>query len=111
MLLHVVDHLPAENLRLYVGSAEVQARPDAGIDDLLESVRELIEVARFARETGAYHAEADIIRAEEHVQYLEVRAAATEVPLWVLGVRRREERRPRRVGVGVRIAVLVRPMD
>src|SRR5205814_10639075 len=80
VLLHVVDHLPAENLLLYVSIAEVQARPDAGIDDLLESVRESVEVARFARETGAYHAEADIIRAEEHVQYLEVRAVATEVP-------------------------------
>src|SRR5205814_7413161 len=39
MLLHVVDHLPAENLRLYVGSAEVQARPDAGIDEDRKSTR------------------------------------------------------------------------
>src|SRR5207253_5100464 len=62
-------------------------------------------------ETGAYHAEANRVRAEEHSQYLKVRAVATEMPVWVLGVRRREERRPRRVGVGVRIAVLVRPLD
>jgi len=38
VLRHVVDDLPAEDLRLYVGSPEVQARPDAGVDDLLESV-------------------------------------------------------------------------
>ena len=80
VLLHVVNHLPAENLRLYVGSAEVQARPDAGVDDLLESVRESVEVARFAWETGAYHAEPDLVGAEEHLQHLEVRAVATEVP-------------------------------
>src|SRR6266550_4955661 len=36
VLRHVVDHFPAENLRLYVGSAEMQPRPDPGLDDLPE---------------------------------------------------------------------------
>ena len=80
VLRHVVDDLPAEDLRLYVGSPEVQARPDAGVDDLHESVRESVEVARFAWEAGAYHAEPDPVRTEEHLQYLKMRAVATEVP-------------------------------
>src|SRR5207249_549701 len=91
--------------------AEVQARPNAGVDDLLERVRKSVEVARFAWEAGAYHAEPDLVRAEEHLQHLKVRAVATEVPRWVLGVRRCEKRCPGGVGVGVRIAVLVRPLD
>src|SRR5213080_1976862 len=96
---HVVDHLPAENLRLYVGSAEVQARPDAGVDDLLEGIREPVEVAGFTRKTAARHAESDLVRSEEHLQHLEVRTVAREVARRVFRVRRREKWRPRRIGL------------
>jgi hypothetical protein len=34
---------PAQDLALYVSSAEVQTRQDAGVDDLVQSIREPID--------------------------------------------------------------------
>jgi hypothetical protein len=65
---------------LYVGSAVVQARPDAGVDDLPESILETVELARLARETAARHVERDVVRAEEHLQHGEMSAVASKVP-------------------------------
>jgi hypothetical protein len=105
------DDLPAQLLRLHVGSAVMQARPDAGLDHLLERLREPVEVAQLAREAAARHVEPDLSLAEEHLQHPEHRAVETEVFRRVLRARRGEERRPRRVRLGLRVAVLVRPLD
>jgi hypothetical protein len=43
---HEIGHVDAEVTPLHVGGAEVQARPDAGLDDLLERLREPIEEPR-----------------------------------------------------------------
>jgi hypothetical protein len=51
---------------LYVSGAEVQSRIHAGVDDLVQSIREPIEVARFTWETAARHTELDLICAEEY---------------------------------------------
>ena len=67
VLRHVIGDFPAQGLRLYVSSAEMQAGPDAGVDDLLEGIREPVEVAGFTRKTAARHAESDLVRAEEHL--------------------------------------------
>lgn len=42
VLRHVAGHLLAENVRLHVRCAEVQTRPDAGLDDLVERLREAV---------------------------------------------------------------------
>ena len=44
-LLEVVRDLIAEHRSLHVGGAEVDAGPDARIDDLSETIREPVEVA------------------------------------------------------------------
>src|SRR5206468_5098622 len=92
VLRHVIGDFPAQGLRLYVGSAEMQAGPDAGVDDLLEGIREPVEVAGFTRKTAARHAESDLVRAEEHLQHLEVRTVAREVARRVFRVDRKSTR-------------------
>jgi hypothetical protein len=72
VLRHVMRDLPAENLRLHVGGTEVEAGPHTGADDLPESPRETVEVARLPREADARHAEPDLVRAEELLQHSEV---------------------------------------
>ena len=89
----------------------MEARPDAGVDDLLEGLREPVEVPRLTVEAAACHIEPDLVGAEEHLQHLKVRTVQTEVPGRVLGVGRGEERRPRRVRLGRGIAVPVRLVD
>jgi hypothetical protein len=92
---HVAGNLPAQDPALYVSGAEVQARLHSGVDDLVQSIREPVEVTwSFIREAEAGHAEPDLVRAEEHFQHLQVRAVEGEVPRRVLGVRRRDKRRP-----------------
>src|SRR5829696_9802123 len=58
---HVLGDVPAEDDRLHVGGAVVEAGPDAGLDDLVERLREPVEVARrLTREAAARHVEADL---------------------------------------------------
>jgi hypothetical protein len=82
VLRHVVGDAPAEKLRLHVGRAVVEARPDASFDDLRERLREAVEVARrgTSRIKGpARHVEADLVGTEEHPQHAQVRPVVAEM--------------------------------
>src|SRR6267378_4739574 len=101
---HVLNDLSTEGLRLHIGGAVVEARPDARLDDLLERLREPVEVPGLTSEAAARHIKPDLVGAEEHLQHAQVRTVKTQVPGRVLGVRRGEERCPRLVGLGREIA-------
>jgi len=105
VLRHVPDDVPSEEPGLEIGRPVVQTRPDPGVDDLVERLREPIEEARLSWEARARHAERDLVRAEEPPQHAQVRAVEAEVARRVIGVRRRDERRPRGVGPRRRIVV------
>src|SRR5207249_1619207 len=53
----------------------------------------------------------DLVDAEEHMQNAEVRTVVAEMAGRMLGVRRPDQRRPARVGLSRRVAVLRRPDD
>src|SRR6266849_10802304 len=108
---HVLNDLSTEGLRLHIGGAVVEARPDARLDDLLERLREPFEVPRLTSEAAARHIEPDLVGAEEHLQHAQLRTVETKVPGRVLGIRRGDERRPRRISHGRGIAVPVRLVD
>jgi hypothetical protein len=107
--------------RPLVGRPEVDAAPDACIDDLVQSVRETIPAPRLARE-HAEGAGADLVRAEEMLRVHDC-AARTAVRGGMIREGRRgerwaaprrpgiEQRRPVRVAVGARIAVEVALAD
>jgi len=52
VLAEPVRHLLADHGSLHVGGAEVDAGPDAGVDDLLQRVREVVEVPGLAGEAA-----------------------------------------------------------
>ena len=65
VLADVAGDLLAQLRSLFVGVPEVDPAPDAGIDDLLERIREALEVARLAREAAAEDVERHPVGAEE----------------------------------------------
>ena len=65
VLADVAGDLLSEHRSLFVGVPEVDPAPDAGVDDLLERVREALEVARLAREAAAEDVEPHPVGAEE----------------------------------------------
>src|SRR6266516_5959355 len=79
VLRHVAGHLLAESVRLHVRRAEVQTRPDAGLDDLLERLREPVEVPRLARKAAAGQVEPDRVGTEEHLQHAQLGTVQTGV--------------------------------
>jgi len=120
VLSHVVSDLVAKRGSLHIGGAKVNACPDAGVDNLLERVRESLEAPRG---TGfvAERAEGNLVGTEEVLERVHERGGRGGVPRGVVGEWRREERRrvadrgrgveqrqPRGVGYGVRVAVGVR---
>src|SRR5262245_44240955 len=111
VLRHVVLDLAPEVLRLDVGGPVVQAGPDPRVDDLLERVGEPIELAELAREGQGRRLVGDLVHAEEVLQDVQVRAVEAEVPGRMVRVWRRDQRCPRRVGLGLRVAVLVAARD
>src|SRR5918995_5864620 len=101
-------------------AVEVDAAPDAGVDDLLQRFGETIEAPRRTRRGRAlvaYHREGDLVRSEEGLQRVHGRSADAGVPRWMVGEARRDKRRPGdgnrrvekrqpvRVGHGRRVAV------
>jgi hypothetical protein len=67
VFLHIVYDLLTENLCLHIGGAVVEASPNAGIDDLLEGLREPVAwqasgAVRYAPEQPAYVAELSRVR-------------------------------------------------
>ena len=119
VLLEVVGDLLAEHGSLLVGGAEMDAGPDSGVDDLLERIREPVEAPRRAGFV-AEGAESDLVGAEEVLERVHECTGRAGVPRGVIGEGRREERRrvadrcrwveqrqPRRVGLGCRVAVSV----
>src|SRR6266496_3159345 len=118
MLLEVLSDLLAEHGSLRVGGAGIIASPHSGVDDLRERVGEPVEAPRG---TGfvAEGAEANLVGAEEVLERIDERTSRAGVPRGVVREGRREEReqrvadwrrgvkqrQPRRVGLGVRVAV------
>ena len=117
VLVEVVGDLLAELGSLLVGGAEVDAGPHSGVDDLFERVREPVEAPRG---TGfvAEGAEADPVSAEEVLERVRERSGRGGVSRGVVGEWRRnqrrrvadrcrwvEQRQPRWVGLGCRVAV------
>src|SRR3954468_10278858 len=76
---HVADDGVAEGHRRGVCGTEVQARPDAGLDDLRERLREVVEGSRLAAEATARYAERDVVSVE-HLEHAQVRSVETDVP-------------------------------
>src|SRR5262249_31690634 len=74
VVLEVVGDLLAERRSLNVGGPEVNATPDARVDDLLEGLREALERPRGAG-ARARRAEAELVRAEEVLQGVNDRTA------------------------------------
>ncbi len=66
-------HIVADLGALYVGGAEVDAAPDASINDLLYGCGESLEVPWLAREATGVHVEGDLVRAEELLRRIERR--------------------------------------
>src|SRR5438105_9491764 len=118
VLLEVLSDLLAEHRSLRVGGAEVDARPHSGVDNFAEHIREPLEAPRG---TGfvAERADGDLVGAEEVLERVYERTSCAGVARWVVRKGRREEReqrvadwrrgvkqrQPRRVGLGVRVAV------
>src|SRR5215218_2191484 len=78
VLVEPARDLLAEHRALHVGGAEVDAAPDAGIDDLLERVREAVEAPRRAGRREALVAgrrEGDLVGAQEGLQRVHRRTA------------------------------------
>ena len=111
----------AELGALLVGGAKVNAAPDARVDDLVQCVREPVEVPRLcrrAREPNADNVEGDLVGAEELRITLASRCSRNCAPKGDQGssasLRRRRDRRrieegpPSGVGLGRRVAIGVR---
>ena len=79
VLLEVVGDLLAEHGSLHVGGAEVDAGPDAGVDDLLERIREPVEAPRGAGFV-AEGAEGDLVGAEEVLERVHERTGRAACP-------------------------------
>jgi hypothetical protein len=69
MLPHVMRDFLAEHGALHVGGAEVDARPDSSIDDLLGRIREAVEAPRSTRFV-AERAEGNLVGTEEVLKRL-----------------------------------------
>jgi len=116
VLSHVVSDLLAEHGSLHVGGSEVDACPDAGVDHLLERIREPVEASRRAR-LVAVRAESDLVGAEEVLERVHECTGRAAVPRGMIREGRRDERwwrhsyrwvkqrQPRRVGLGGRVTV------
>ena len=79
MLLEVVGDLIAEHRTLHIGSAEVDAGPDSGVDDLLKRVGEPL---KGSCRTGfvAEGAEANLVGTEEVLERVHERTGRAAVP-------------------------------
>jgi hypothetical protein len=86
----IVSDLLAEHGTLRVGGAEVDARPHAGVDDLLEHVREPLEAprgTRFVAERG----DGDLVGAEKVLERVYERTSPAGVPRGMVRERRRDK--------------------
>src|SRR5947209_2011534 len=108
IILHrELSDLPADLVRLHARPAEMNAAEDACVNYIAGRVPEASVGARHAGKRGAGRAEAGVV-AEELGQHLSRRRTRDAVAGEVLRVwRRRDERRPGRVGHGVGVAVVV----
>ena len=117
VLPHVMGDFVAEHGSLHVGGAKVYAAPHASVDDLLGRVGEPL---KGPCRTGfvAERAEGNLVCAEEVLECVHERGRRGGVPRGVVREGRREERwqvadrcrwveqrQPRRIGLGVRVAV------
>ena len=123
VFLEIMGDLLAEPGSLLVGGAEMDASPHSGVDDLFERVREPVEAPRgtgFVTES----AEGDPVSAEEVLERVRERSGRGGMSRGVVGewwrnqrrrvadrCRRIEQRQPRRVSHGRRIAVGVSLAD
>ena len=122
VLLEVVGNLLAEHGSLHVGGSEVDACPDAGVDHLLERIREPVEASRRAR-LVAVRAESDLVGAEEVLERVHECTGRAAVPRGMIRKGRRDERwwrhsyrwvkqrQPCRISLGRRITVSVSLAD
>ncbi len=116
MLLEVLGDLLAEHGSLCVGGAEVDAGPHSGVDEFLERIREPIETPSCAR-LIAECAEGDLVGLKEVLEGVNDCTSSAGVSRGVVGEGRSDERwewhrrgrveqrQPRRVGLGSRVAV------
>ncbi len=84
VLPEVVGDLVAEHSSLGIGSAEVDAAPHSGVDDLLERVGEALEApcgAGFVAES----AEGDFVGAEKVLERVHYRTTHAGVTRWMVG--------------------------
>jgi hypothetical protein len=98
--LEVVPALPtgdllAEQCTLRVRGSEVDPAPDAGVDDLLERLREALEVPRLRGEPRALDVERDPVGTEEVLHHVQRRAGHAAVARRVVREARRRQRRDR----------------
>ena len=111
VLLKVVGDLLTKHCSLHVGGSEVDACPHAGVDHVLERIREPVEASRRAR-LVAVRAESDLVGADEVLQRVHECTGRAAVPRGMIREGRRDERwwrhsyrwvkqrQPRRVGLG-----------
>ena len=92
VLFEIMGDFFAQHGSLRVGSAEVYACPDPGVDDLLERLREAVEAARSAGFV-AEGAEADFVGAEEVLERVHECTGRASVSRGMLGERWRDQQR------------------